>query len=716
MTYVQVPYAKLEKQRLRQEAERDRKARARHKWAPDKRVTHHDARRFVGWDGEGPRDAGYALFGNSDGDEICHPRLTARECLELLLNHKQYNPHTIDFWFGGDYDVSMILGDLPRRNMAALHEYGRTVWQEYQIQHVPHKWFQVRRGEITVKVYDIHSFFDSGYHAALVAWNIGTEDERELIAQGKAERADFVWAEIEYIRTYFRLELTLMPNLADKLRSVFFDAGYVPRSWHGPGALARMAMKRHGVPKVLAKCPEAVATAARYAFAAGRFELVLAGHFKQPIWNYDIHSAYPYFATHLPNLAKGRWRKTSKFEPGKFGIYQIVYEATEPDAFRLYPLFRRMPNSGVAWPYRVTNWYWAPEAELVADDPEAVFTDGWVFDEDDPTDRPFTWLAEYYERRRRLKESGSAAEYTFKLIINSVYGQLAQRVGWNRKTGEPPSGHQLEFAGYITSACRALVYRVGISCGPNLVSIDTDGIYTLAPVEDIDLGPNLGQWEVAQYSEAIFWQSGVYYLKENLGYDPSYNTWIKGRARGIPKGTYTADDLLDAMDEKTTLRVKKNKFIGYRQADNEQWDKRNTWNVDEVTLEFGGGGKRSHIGRFGRCNNRCRGRIHALGALQVRYGPEGSPWSVPHYLPWMENDDVMTYIKEHAFVLSMEDPDSEEIGWLKAAEKIQETPSQRFRLAANDVSVAERHTRTKTPLDSQHSLLMESPARSAEHA
>jgi hypothetical protein len=708
MSLTVVSYDALERQRRRQEKERLRKARARYRWT-DNRRSHHEERRFVGWDGEGPRDAGYALFGNSDGEEICHPFIETDEALSLLIEHKKANPDTIDVWFGGDYDTSMLLNDLPRRNMAALHEYGRTIWKDYQIEHIPHKIFKVRHGEITVTLFDIHSFFDSGYYDALVAWDIGTHEQRERIKSGKESRADFVWADIEDIRDYFRLELCLMPELCNKLRDTFADAGYVPRSWHGPGALARMALHRHKVFDAMAASPNAVSRAARSAFAAGRFELKWAGHFQGRIWNYDIHSAYPYFATSLPNLARGSWRRTRVFEPGKFAIYRIRYEATEPDSFRLYPLFRRLPNSGVAWPYRVTGWYWAPEAELVADDPDAKILEGWVFDELDETDRPFAWLFEYYERRQRLKNNSQAAEYTFKLIINAVYGQLAQRVGWDRKNGKSPRTHQLEWAGYITSACRAMVYKAGLQAGEKLISIDTDGVYSMAPIEGLDIGNNLGQWECAEYTDGIFWQSGVYCLKEDLGYDESYNTWKKARSRGIPKGTYSAYDLLGAVKTRETLKVKKNRFMGYRQADNNQWDKKNTWSEDEIELVFGGGGKRSHIGRFGGCNSLCHDELHALGALQVMYGPTGDPESKPHYLPWLDNEKQMADIKEKGyFVLNMEDPDSEEMGWMKSTETTKstgiQTVSLNFRLShpseenKNNVSAAGNGTKLRKKL------------------
>src|ERR1700678_2642077 len=98
----------------REREARDRKAqaRARYETRHNRKTNHHKVKPFVMWDGEGPRDAGYALFGNSLGMEICHPFLTAKECLELILQTEEEHPGRLHIWFGGNYDVSMILGGL----------------------------------------------------------------------------------------------------------------------------------------------------------------------------------------------------------------------------------------------------------------------------------------------------------------------------------------------------------------------------------------------------------------------------------------------------------------------------------------------------------------------------------------------------------------------------------------------------------------------------
>src|SRR5580692_1236035 len=118
------------------------------------RVKQRD-KRFIAWDGEGPRDAGYALFGNSDGDEICHPFLSTVECLDLILDNELSNPDAIHVWYGSNYDVSMILHDMPWKQYSALKHWTKTIWRDYSIEHIPGKWMTIKRGGIVAKVFDI---------------------------------------------------------------------------------------------------------------------------------------------------------------------------------------------------------------------------------------------------------------------------------------------------------------------------------------------------------------------------------------------------------------------------------------------------------------------------------------------------------------------------------------------------------------------------------
>lgn len=628
-------------------------------------------RKFIVWDGEGPKDHGYSLLGNSEGDEICYRKLRTRDCLELFLSAAARHPYSIHCGFGFNYDVSCILSDLSWRHLNALHKFQRTIWRGYRIEHIPRKWFRVERDGIVCKLFDVQSFFASSLVAALEKWEIGpwstvinsTENvrtqsvgshstsmvsvvptldtvhrmtERQLVETFKKLRSEFLWKDIEQIRIYMRLELKYTKILMEKLREIFIQAGYLPKSWHGPGAIARMAFTRHHIYDVLTETPLQVQEATRRAFIAGRFELVKAGHIGR-VYTADINSAYPYYCSQLPNLARGKWRYSDHYEHGRFGVYHIRYQG-KPDIWSIHPLPYRGKSGNVSWPYRVTGWYWNPEAELVRDDIRATFLGGWVFDEDDPTDRPFAWIRDYFDIRKKLKDEGNPAEYVFKLIINSIYGQLAQRTGWDKKNRRAPRTHQLEYAGWITSSCRASVYRLAKQAKHNLVSIDTDGVTSLAPFDNITSSKVLGGWELDEYSDSIFWQSGIYALKKG-------DEWKNPKTRGIPRGTYTVEDLFSALQDGSSVKLTKEVFVGYGLAISWRFRNLNEWIDEPHEYEFGGGSKRSHrkdTERIHPCTNRCGGGpIHHLALTIPETGPVEDNESYPHRLPWIDTPQEM---------------------------------------------------------------------------
>lgn len=678
-----VPAWKAEKSRLRAEKARIRKA----KYDANVGRTNHyprnsprsdrlpplSERMFIIWDGEGPQDTSYSLFGNSEGMEICYPTLRTRDCLDLILETGRKYPGAIHCIFGGMYDFSNILREISWRHFAALKTFNRTVWKNFEIEVVPHKWMKVKQGNVSVKIFDVHSFFASSLVGALTKWKIGPfvrsdvtivqsiastptsvmsldivqkMGERELITVFKNLRSEFLWKDIEQVRVYMRLELKYTKILMEKLRETFLDAGYCPRSWHGPGALARMAFGKHHVYDAMSVSPGDVRIAASYAFFGGRFELFQAGMVKGKIYGADINSAYPFFCSQLPNLAQGQWVRTKDFVPDGFGVYRIRYSSRPDreyegirihDPYKIHPLPYRDKHGMVSWPHKVEGWYWTPEAKLVKDNPDAEFLEGWVFIEDDPSDRPFAWITEYYRRRKLLKKIDNPAEYTFKLIINSVYGQLAQRTGWNRKTKEAPKTHQLEWAGYITSACRAAVYKVAMQNPESVISIDTDGVFSTVPFDGLDWGDELGQWKYSEYSDGLFWQSGIYGLKTGgcvLNGNCSLQ-WTKAKTRGIPKGTYTIGQLSDCLESKRPLSLTKKVFVGYGLASMGNRDRLNTWIDEPHKFVFGGGGKR-YLPKRGQQR---AGNMFRLALPFLSYPVFGVMESVRHSLPWVNPEN-----------------------------------------------------------------------------
>jgi hypothetical protein len=499
---------------------------------------------------------------------------------------------------------------------------------------------------------------------------MGELTDPEIVSVFKKARNVFSWEDLPLVKIYNELELRYGSEMQTDLCQIFVAAGYPISSWHGPGALARFALRQHKIENNMAICPPDVWLAARYAYSGGRFEQFLAGYHPGEVWNADINSAYPYAISLLPDLATAKWKRLAhkdivrrNIEPTQFAIYHIRYHS--PATKRPMPLFRRDSDGSIRWPNRVEGWYWAPEAANVADDPYAEFLECWVC-VDDGT-RPFHWVNLLYQQRLRLKEKGDPTELAIKLMLNSIYGQLAMRAGWKiyrKQTGGRPPYHQLEWAGFITSYCKAKVYQVAKWAyeRKSLVSIDTDGIYATVDLSGVIPGSEqsnkLGDWKIEQYKGIVAWQSGFYWLRNAKG-------WMKAKSRGVPKGTMPIEAAWEALRDLTPITRMRKTFVGYGLALRGQFDDWRTWRVKPFKVEFAGdGGKRNHNPLL--CE-KCAGHAIDLSAGLHGTTPDNGmpnlkmdvPKSCMHYLPWADVNNAADHQPPEEFLFDFDYADAD---------------------------------------------------------
>jgi hypothetical protein len=616
---------------------------------------------FIMWDGEACKDTGYCYFANSAGDSILEGRqLTTIELLTILLQGSEDHPNAIHFGYGFDYDIDNILMDVPKRILAILNRYGKARWKSgnalYQFEYIPRKIFSVRMGHISrdggrrsyvpmgsIKIFDVVSFFNCRYDKALLKYGIGTGEELEKLESGKEEREFFLYRNIDRIIEYCQLELAMGPLLMDKLRMAIHGAGYKTTQWYGPGAISKLMLKQHATRKVLSHgIPDSVSVASRYAYAGGWFERFGIGFHEGDVWIPDINSAYPYAMSLVPNLRTGVWHHISNPDPllaskYRLGFYRIRYDIPREGwewSKRAYPLFRRQANGSIIHGPRVENWYHAPEANSVATDPHAQFLEAWVY-EDDGT-YPLAWIQDDYLARQKLKQDRNPAELGIKLGLNAMYGTLAQQVGWDRKTGDPPSWHQLEIAGYATSMCRAMAYGAYQSVGKGILSFDTDGLITTVK-PDVNEGSDLGQWEVSHYTGVVFLQNGLYWLRDDNG------EWLPPKTRGVNRRRIPLDveTAFSVLRGDGTIDITKHMYTGFKAALQGKWDKRGTWNDVPFNLNIHTSGNRKHyvLSNMLECDS-CKqgmGMLEGIHPTRLFLDPRCDFESKPHKLEWLED-------------------------------------------------------------------------------
>lgn len=525
---------------------------------------------FVGVDGEGGgRDRKgrqhYWLLRMGERELFTGRPLRTLQSLEFIC---QAPANAIYVAFGFTYDATMILRDMPPERVKRLFQNddaSRFVdaeaepWEyvaigNYEVALRPGQYMRVRRlypeqgATIPFRnipgsartIYETQRNFQRSFVTALSMFDIGTKSERRRMKAMKSRRSKF-GKPTKQIRTYNQREVELLAQLMEKFRQVCLDApdgGIKPLTWNGPGRLAAALLQKHDTPRLITQTnsnkyplinlPNKLLGFAEAAYYGGRFEVTAIGAVPGPIYEYDIHSAYPAAMTRLPCLLHGKWKHRGYGEqPDRGSLYLATIRFKHRDTVQrpahLCALPVRSKDGRLSWPTHGAGTYWSVEIDagkkLHCD--VVTWIESWQYQKCCDC-HPFHWIEPLYEYRRRL--GSSVAGYPLKLAINSLYGKLAQRQGG----GGPYTNHL--WAGLVTAYCRAQIIDAAAQHPDAIVMIATDGIYSRKPLS-LEIGDKLGDWEATTHEE------GIFIVQPGLWWAPDGNK-RKLKTRGVPESYF----------------------------------------------------------------------------------------------------------------------------------------------------------------------------------
>lgn len=600
-------------------------------------------REFIAWDGEGINEADrshtYVLLGNSKGRSIRNRKgLPTQEVFDLFLSYS--GDKCIHVIYGGNYDFNMIVRDLDKDSLYALYVTGHVWWNGYGIEWRGGKSFSVRKNGKRFLIYDVIPFFQCAFVKACDEY-LGTEwPYRDEIVAGKSQRGDFDYDDIDAISKYNAAELDTLVRLCEELRDRLNKVSIRVNRWDGPGAIAAALYKKYGVKSSLGETPTPVNDAARFGYAGGRFEIVRKGHSNSRAYQYDIRSAYPSAMRYLPCLAHGTW--THSINPTgivPFGIYRIEVAGTQVHPTRPQPLWHRNKDGTVYFSDNPHGWYWSPEATLGASLSNAVVHEGWEYHTDCACD-PFSFVEPLYMKRAALKKAGDGAHIGLKLGLNSLYGKLAQQIGWD--PGPPlrlPPFHCLEWAGWVTSHCRAQVYKAAMTAPDDIIAFETDAVFSRVPL-DVKIGERLGEWDETIYENLTYLKSGMYWGQTYVTDKDTGITSLKSveKSRGINKGSISRDDVIyELQNGQQKLHAEQSRFITLGQALHQNFDLWTHWVTSPRLISTVLWGKRIDV--FDSRDNYARtddGWEETIG------GPHETVMSYPYEIEWLTEPEIVS--------------------------------------------------------------------------
>ena len=503
----------------------------------------------IGIDGEGVGrdDHRYVLLARAAENEthaahIEAPpggRLSTKACLDFILD----TPGKARlFAYAFHYDLTHILRDLPNGQIYRLFRpelrLGGSeknpkpqpiVWRGYSLNLVSRKFTVSRKGRRRV-IWDIFAFFQCRFTTALQRWKVKDDSELAEMKRLKSLRSEFDKLSSDEVGAYCLDECAQLATLARKLLQAHTDAGLQLRSYYGAGSSASAALKKWGIAKRKRDTPEDMKLPVASAFFGGRFENSVIGK-TEPLWGYDISSAYPYQAYQLPCLDCGTWVRTynPQLNPGTIALHRCTVRRVSGD---WGPLPFRTEEGSIAFPREHGGgWYWHSEVFAARQlfGKRVQIHETWEY-HTECDHRPFREVPALYLERLRIGKEG--AGLSIKLALNSLYGKLAQSLG------RAPPFQCWIWAGLITAGTRAQILEL-MTCysSPQAVKmVATDGVYGNEQVDPPlpvdtgthnDFGKPLGGWEESpnalQYFAA---RPGIYFPLDAANAD-------KIRARGV---------------------------------------------------------------------------------------------------------------------------------------------------------------------------------------
>jgi hypothetical protein len=155
----------------------------------------------------------------------------------------------------------------------------------------------------------------------------------------------------------------------------------------------------------------------------------------------------------------------------------------------------------------------------------------WEINEAGESVRPFDFIRDMYNQRRDIKRTAIETriydpfEMVLKLVINSIYGKLAQFIG---EKGKIPKTANPYYGAAITAYGRRRLVEAALVNPHAIVFMATDGIVSDAPLHGFEGGLTrvkregkdvieLGDWELNDADGGLFVGSGIYiYWKHDI--------------------------------------------------------------------------------------------------------------------------------------------------------------------------------------------------------
>ena len=482
-------------------------------------------------------------------------KITSIEDITNLLNPKSRGT-IYESWNLG-YDMRAILKWIPSDLWQAIYDGHRVIYEDHAYKALGNKRFQIgypvgTQGRyIYATCLDMAAFY--GYQrlndAAQQYLNREKFDGGHWVDVVKSGRdidtqLDYLSLHLGEVGEYCRLDSELTYELSKFMLENLEKIGVDTKSPISPANLAgKHMLTLNPWIRDMDKVPMEEFT--RPTYRGGMFQALQRGRFDQPVYEYDISSAYPYHMHTLPDWRNGDfvvsrdegdlWASEMGWVMAKFDceyvplpinwMDTIEMDYGDGQGFNDYGLGAKKlfyPSGSRVQPVTLIEAKWMREKGFDVQLMEGL-TWNHTTDEHPP---PFGYLADMFKDRIDIIDKhgkDDMRQYCLKLIMNSSYGKTAQ---------SPDKYHyrapttDFGYASYVTALTRMQIAEAAFNHEDALIEIATDAVYLTEFAPEL-VTPDmkvLGTWERADYDGALWIGGGI----KQLWKDGDFTTKARG--------------------------------------------------------------------------------------------------------------------------------------------------------------------------------------------
>jgi hypothetical protein len=483
------------------------------------------------------------------------------EVMDFLGKHRY---HGVIFWtFNLQFDIEHILKSTNDKGLLQeIYDYGvkrpGIDYCGYKIQYIPRKLFKVCKNKHCFTVYDIAQFYNGASLEKAAQQYLG-EGKDPMDAKAIGEKPGYFEEHLEDILKYCQRDADLTLKLARIIENTFTSQGI---SFRNPISQAKIAeiyvtdnFKYPKVPKGLEDAHEW----AHRSYHGGLFWTLQRGYFRQPVYAFDINSAYPSVMASLPHWGNGefKWVDSPSEDPTVYGWYSCEFDCPWIPMFEdaivkydvTYPGKDLCKKAKLSYTVQVNTkrkiyptgrrWHWyeltdKATGEVISKEKRwgqvitkveyewmrahnfpCKFITGLEWHKtQDKYESPFTWIPKLFKKRQEIKATDTTGmlQYALKIVLNGIYGKTAQsKKGMGKLTN-------FFYASYITAVTRLAVAEVALKNLSAVVEIATDSVTLTKDISaEIPISKELGEWGLDSYQEGIFIGSGMRQEWRSLG-------------------------------------------------------------------------------------------------------------------------------------------------------------------------------------------------------